>query len=118
VLVPTIVLLAHIVKPPSFSQRQEDFEPQEPLPISKSKSAKEVQNNLGVEMGQESNTNPHLSFRGQILQAMAWCPILRELCATHLGRSKKFCNCRFRSIIFLYQSQTPNGYIISKWWIT
>jgi len=40
VLVPTIVLLAHTVKPPSFYQRQEDFEPQEPLPISKSKSAK------------------------------------------------------------------------------
>jgi len=40
VLVPTIVLLAHIVKPPSFSQTQEDFEPQEPLPISKSKSEK------------------------------------------------------------------------------
>lgn len=38
--VPTIVPLAHIVKPPSFSQRQEDFEPQEPLPISKSKSEK------------------------------------------------------------------------------
>jgi hypothetical protein len=34
VQVPTIVLLVHTVKPPSFCQRQEDAVPQKPLPKS------------------------------------------------------------------------------------
>ena len=58
---------------------------------------------LGVEAGQELSTHPNLSFRRQILQAVAWHPILS---ATHLGRCKKFCNCWLRSITFLYQIQT------------
>jgi len=58
---------------------------------------------LGLETGKEFSTHPHLSFRRQILQAVAWHPILS---ATHLGRCKKFCNCWLRSITFLYQIQT------------
>lgn len=38
--VPTVVLLVHIVKPPSFCQRQEDFVPQKPLPRLESKLVK------------------------------------------------------------------------------
>lgn len=50
-------------------------------------------------------TYPYLSFRRQILQAVAKSTILTELCAVPLSRCKKFSNCWFWRITILFRIQ-------------
>ena len=96
VQVPTIDLLVHIVKPLSFYQKPEDFVPQKRLPTKYTIYYKTMKLAKEKKVGRKAEhfiTYTYLSFRRQILQAVAKSTILTELCAVPLSRCKKFSNC-------------------------
>lgn len=96
VQVPTTDLLVQIVEPLSFDQKPEDFVPQKQLPEKAHQNLLQngkIDNYTSGGKAKRLIGYLYLSFRRQLLQAVAKSTILAKLSTIPLSRSKKFSDC-------------------------